>query len=99
MTTWFVTRHPGAIEWARRKGLAVDRQINHLDPACVEVGDTVIGVLPVNLAAGVCRKGARYIHLSVDLPAEVRGRELTADELDAFGARLEAYVVQRAALA
>lgn len=93
MTTWFVTRHPGAIEWARRRGLAVDCQITHLDPAQVAAGDTVIGILPVNLAARVCERGARYFNLSLDLPPEARGRELSADELYAFGARIEAYNV------
>jgi CRISPR-associated protein Csx16 len=53
MTTWFVTRHPGAIEWASRQGIRVDRQIAHQDPADIQPGDTVIGTLPVNL--GACR--------------------------------------------
>lgn len=94
MTTFFVTRHPGAIEWAQRRGLAVDRQLAHLDPAMVAPGDTVIGILPIHLAARVCERGARYLSLSLDLPPEARGRELSADELDTYGARLEPYVVQ-----
>ncbi|MBS0512385.1 MAG: CRISPR-associated protein Csx16 [Proteobacteria bacterium] len=94
MTTWFVTRHLGAVEWARRKGLIVDRQIAHLDPETIAPGDTVIGILPVNLAARVCKRGARYLNLTLDLPAEARGRELSADELDAYGARLEAFIVE-----
>lgn len=93
MTTWFITRHPGAVDWARRQGLAVDRQLAHLDPAIVEAGDTVIGTLPVHLAACVCERGARYLNLSLDLPAEARGRELSADELERFEARLEPYQV------
>lgn len=96
MTTYFVTRHPGAVAWAQRHGVQVDRQLAHLDPAVVEAGDTVIGTLPINLAAQVCARGARYLNLSLDLPAEARGHELTADELDAFGTRLEAYVVSAA---
>ncbi|WP_374240749.1 CRISPR-associated protein Csx16 [Zoogloea sp.] len=96
MTTWFVTRHPGAVAWAQRRGLAVDRQLAHLAPEQIAPGDTVIGTLPVNLVARVCARGGRYLHLSLDLPAEARGRELTADELERYGARLEAYVAKPA---
>lgn len=95
MTTWFVTRHPGAIEWAARQGLIVDRQVTHLDIDAVEPGDTVIGILPVHLAAEVCARGARFFNLSLDVPPEARGRELDADALERFGARLEAYRVFR----
>lgn len=95
-TIWFVSRHPGAVEWAARRGLIVDRQIAHLETGEVKPGDTVIGTLPVNLAAEVCRRGARYLNLSLDLPLEARGRELTAEELERFGARLERLVVERA---
>lgn len=93
MTTWFVTRHPGAVEWAQRKGFQIDRQVTHLDPDAVTPGDTVIGILPVHLVAHVCERGGRYFNLSLDLPADARGRELSADEIEAYGARLEAYQV------
>lgn len=96
MTVYFVTRHPGAIEWAARRGLAVDSQLTHLDTAQIERGDTVIGILPVHLAADVCERSAHYLNLSIDLPAQARGRELSADELERYGARLEAYIVTRA---
>jgi CRISPR-associated protein Csx16 len=95
MTIWFISRHPGAVAWAARQGLAVDRWAAHLDPAQVQPGDTVIGTLPIHLAAQVCARGARYLHLSLDLPAGLRGRELGADELQQAGARLEAYVVSK----
>ena len=88
VTAWFVSRHPGAIEWAARQGLAVDRFVRHLDPVQVQIGDTVMGSLPVHLAAAVCERGARYLHLAVELPPDRRGKELTADQLDQFGARL-----------
>lgn len=94
-TTWFVSRHPGAIEWAKRQGLSVDQLVSHLDVEKVGSGDTVIGTLPVHLAAAVCCKGARYLHLALEVPAEARGRELSADELEAFGARIEAYRIER----
>lgn len=91
MTTWFVSRHPGALEWAGRQGLQIDRFATHLNPAEVQAGDTVIGSLPVNLAAVVCQRGGRYLNLSVALPAELRGKELSADQLDRLGARLEEF--------
>ena len=91
MTTWFVTRHPGALDWARTKGITYDRHVIHLDPAEVPPGDTVIGSLPVNLAAEVCERGVRYFNLSLDLPARLRGRELEATTLDECGARIEEY--------
>lgn len=92
---WFVSRHPGAVEWAARQGLTVDRQVAHLDVAEVGEGDVVIGTLPVNLAAEVCARRARFLNLTLDLPPQARGRELSADELEGYGARLEEYEVRR----
>ena len=96
MTTYFITRHEGAREWAARKGIRVDATLDHLEVASIQPGDTVIGVLPVHLAAQVCERGARYFHFAIDLPPEMRGRELTADELEHFDARIEEYHVLRA---
>lgn len=95
MTTWFVSRHPGAVEWARRQGLVVDRWAPHLSIGEVRGGDVVIGTLPVNLAAEVCDQGARYLNLSLDLPEGWRGRELSAAELGQAGARVEEFVITR----
>lgn len=97
MTTYFVTRHPGAIEWAARHGLKIDRQLDHLEFTIIKPGDTVIGILPVNLAAEVCARGGRFFNLSLTVPPEARGRELSADELEQFGARVEEYRVERVA--
>ena len=95
MTTYFVSRHPGAREWAGLQGIAVDEQLDHLHVETIRAGDTVIGSLPVNLAAEICARGARYLHLSLELPREWRGRELTAADMRRFGARIEEYRVER----
>lgn len=97
MTTWFVTRHPGALDWANAQDIAYDVHVMHLDPALVQPGDVVIGSLPVHLAAEVCARGARYLNLSLDLPAHLRGRELDAETLSDINARLEEYDVRRIA--
>lgn len=95
MTVYFVSRHPGARDWAAAEGLSVDEFIAHLDMTHVHDGDVVIGSLPVNLAAEVCIRGARYLHLSLDLPASARGIELTAEAMRRYGARVEEYRVEK----
>ena len=87
MTTFFVSRHSGAIEWARLQGLDAE-PCPHLDVARLQAGDQVIGVLPAHLAAQVHAAGARYFHLAMDVPAERRGQEMSAVEMTACGARL-----------
>ncbi len=94
MTTWFVSRHPGALDWAAQQGLRVDKQVSHLEPTQVQAGDTVIGTLPVNLAAVVCQRGALFYNLSLDLPAHWRGRELSAEELHQCKARIERFDIK-----
>ncbi len=95
MTTYFVSRHKGAIEWARQQGLPVDHQVEHLDVASIKEGDRIIGTLPVNHAARVCDARGRYLHLSLDLPAEKRGQELSAEDMLNYGARIEEYLVKK----
>lgn len=87
MPAWFVTRHQGAREWARRRGIDAT-VVSHLDIADVRAGDVVIGTLPAHLAAAICERGARYVHLALELPEADRGRPLSADDMDALGARL-----------
>ncbi|MBK8510480.1 MAG: CRISPR-associated protein Csx16 [Candidatus Competibacter sp.] len=91
MTAYFISRHPGALAWAAEEGVTVDRQVAHLDAEIVRPGDVVIGTLPVNLAARVCERGGRYLHLSLELPPEWRGRELSAADLRQIGAHLREY--------
>ena len=93
VTTFFVTRHPGAVEWAACQHMQVDRFLQHLNPVLLKSGDTVIGSLPVNLAAKVCAIGAAYWHLSLELPAELRGQELSADDMTKLGAHVERFTV------
>lgn len=93
MTTYFISRHPGALDWAAGEGIVVDAVIAHLDPETVQPGDVVIGTLPIHLAAQVGQRGGRFLHLSLELPPDWRGRELTAADLRRFQARLEEYRV------
>ncbi|MBK1618504.1 CRISPR-associated protein Csx16 [Lamprobacter modestohalophilus] len=93
MTVYFVTRHPGACDWASGEGLAIDHIVSHLDPQIVVDGDIVIGTLPVHLAANICAHGARYLHLSLQMPPALRGKELSAADMRECQACIEEYHV------
>lgn len=92
-----VTRHPGAAEWVRRRlGRAV-QVVDHLHPHEIRPGTRYHGVFPLNLAADICRAGAQCWAISVQLPLELRGQELSAAQLEALGARLVRYQVDEVA--
>lgn len=100
MTTTFVSRHAGAIDWAREEGHLAEgaKIVADFDPDTTAAGDLVIGTLPAQIAARICEHGGRYQHLTLDLTHELRGRELTAAEMRACNARLEEFFIQRASV-
>jgi CRISPR-associated protein Csx16 len=97
MASYLVTRHAGAVAWARRHGIEAEWKphFEEADLAGVRPGDSVLGPLPVQLIAEVNARGGRYFNVEMRLAAEARGRELTADDMDRLGARLVEYRVQR----
>lgn len=94
MTIYFISRHPGALEWIQAQGIQYDEHLEHLVPQQVQAGDVVIGTLPVNLAAEVCARGAEYHHLSLDLPRLQRGRELSAEQLREADAHIRRFHIE-----
>ena len=95
MTYWFVSRHQGAVAWARARKLPIDRFVPHLNVDDVLSDDTVMGTLPVELAAEVCRRGARFYALCMTVDEARRGHDLTAGDLAGQGACLQRYHVIR----
>jgi CRISPR-associated protein Csx16 len=98
MTTYVVTRHKGALDWLEQQGVLADRVSDHLSDRDIEQllpRDRVVGILPLPDVAAVCAKGARFFHLSVDVPRPLRGVELSASTLSELGASLIEYRVQR----
>lgn len=92
---FLVTRHRGAQDWLRLRlrGLQpiVKTHLDDLDE--IRPGDIVCGVLPLGLAAALCRRGVVVICIDVDMPEALRGQELDAGTLDRLGARLTRYEV------
>ena len=97
MSTFFISRHPGAIEWSRKQNLGIDQWITHLDPKIVKTGDVVIGTLPMKADDEVSEMGASLITLELSLRPELRGRELGVDEMNQLECRLVEYKVVRCA--
>ena len=95
MATFFISRHPGAIDWIKQQGVHIDRWETHLQLDDVNRGDVVVGTLPIPMVAALSEKGVRYMHLSVAVPASLRGQELSGDTLFALGATLQAFYVSK----
>lgn len=93
MTVYCISRHPGAVEWLRQEGVQVDVVIAHMEGLRLGPGDTVIGTLPIRIAAECCAAGALVLALCIEVPAGLRGCELTADEMRRHGACLRRFVV------
>lgn len=94
MATWFISRHQGAIDWVKQQRIAVDHWVTHLNVDDIQSGDTVIGTLPLHLAAKVCEKGARFFFLTLNLHTDQRGRELSAIEMAQADCSLAEYDIK-----
>ncbi len=95
MTTYFITRHQGAKDWAKNQGIDVHKVLSHLNMEDIHPGDKVLGTLPIHLVAQLCERGATYFHLTLNLPEHLRGKELSAKEMQEAGAKLEQYNVEK----
>lgn len=94
MAVWFVSRHPGAIEWMKKQEQwQVDNWASHLDVSQIAAGDVVIGTLPVYLAEEVCRKGARFYFLIIPQTFAQRGVELSHEQMVEIGCEIRPYHV------
>ena len=86
-----ISRHLATVEWLKSKGVAVDKHQSHFDTKNVKTGDVIIGNLPIQMVAEVCIKGGEYHHIEIDLPKDLRGKELTVDNLNQLGAKIVQY--------
>lgn len=90
--TLVVTRHSGAREWLAAR-VDFDLVVDHLEPDTVRAGDRVIGTLPIPQIAELQGRDIDVVSLCIALPADKRGRELTAIELEALAPRLVEFKV------
>ena len=87
MTDYFISRHEGAREFAKCH-LPEAIISNMLDLDILRPRDRVYGILPIDLAAKVCAKGASFFALVFDRTGYARGSEMSVDEMVKRGAHL-----------
>jgi len=92
-----VSRHLGALDWMKRRLGDRSFQVHeHLDSSFrPEPGDRVFGVLTVAWVERICHSGAEAWVLDVEVTADLRGKELSAEQLDELGAVLVRYEARR----
>lgn len=87
-----VTRHPALVEYLTERGVvpAGTEVVTHATAEQVR-GRHVFGVLPLHLAA----EARRVTEVPLYVPAELRGVELTLEQVRQFAGPLTSYVVFR----
>ena len=81
-----VSRHPATIAWLDGYAAKGQHCLTHkqLCLSAIEPGDKVYGTLPLHLAAAVCKKGAAFHAVSLQIPRERNGEEIGADEIGQY---------------
>lgn len=87
-----ITRHKALIEYLREIGLVDNR--TQISTHCNDVeeirGRTVIGPLPLHLAA----EAASIVNIPLQIPQEMRGKELTLEQVREFAGEPQEYTVR-----
>jgi len=84
---WIVTRHEGTISLLKKHFTGAE-VMPHLDINKIKRGDSVYGVLPIHLIHEVMSRGATFYIVSLDIPPELRGKELSEEEVLSLNLRL-----------
>lgn len=92
MTTLVITRHPGLVQYLLVEGLVSgDCEIRtHASESDVK-GKDVWGVLPHNLSC-LCNT---FTEIPLNIPAELRGAELSEEQVRQFAGKPVTYKVTR----
>lgn len=92
-----VTRHDDAVAWLRSKGYEGDvvTHMSDADVAALPAASMVIGVLPLHLAVAVIQAGHRFVSLQLEIPADLRGKELTVEAMQDIASLMELVLESR----
>lgn len=91
-----VTRHPALAEYLREQGLVASEVpvVAHVTDPSILDGKVVAGVLPLFLA-GRCKA---VVEVQLDIPVELRGKELSLDQMRQYSRGLYVHRVESESL-
>ena len=98
MTSYLITRHSGAIDWAKQQNLKIDKVLSHINEINIErlsSNDKIYGNLPLHIINTLCEKNIEYWNLDLDIPLALRGKDLNLKEMNNCHARIERYTVKK----
>ena len=87
-----VTRHKALMDYFKQIGVSFDELYTHIEADQAEKllkGKTVVGVLPHYLSC----LASEYTELSLDIPKELRGKELSIEQIAQCKPKLKTYKV------
>ena len=84
-----VTRHPGLVEFLKEQDIADDHttMVRYVQDSAVLTGLHVAGVLP-RVMASAC---ASFTEVTLEVPYELKGKELGLDEVRKFATSIITY--------
>lgn len=87
-----ITRHEALVEFLQKQGLEFDMVVSHADAETVK-GKDIYGVLPLHLAA----LANTITSVDLNLPAEMRGKELSLEDVERYFVGFATYKVSKIA--
>ena len=85
-----VTRHEALVEYFKELGIKFDKVISHATEEDVR-GNDVYGVLPLRLAS----LANTVTTIDMNLPAEMRGKELSLEDIEKYFTGMSTYKVKK----
>jgi len=86
-----ISRHKATVEWIRERYDNIEKVLDHIKSPDDINGEIVIGNIPLHLAY----KAKEIWNVSIDLPPELRGKDLSREQFLKLNPRIEKYKVIR----
>ena len=83
MKVVIVSRHESTIDYLKKRYPNAE-VVNHIDDPKKFKDSLIIGNLPLHMVSEILRNGNRFVLLTLNVPQELRGKELGEEELKRY---------------